>query len=260
MRRYSCQRRLRIAGEAADVDLAFTLSRLGDVVAVLHAHEGIHGDAEGLFDAQGHFRGEGGAFVEQRGESRAGDAEDAGGVRHGETVGVDDLVLDEAARVGGVLHADAGCGAHGFLLVIVFVVEVDDLDLIAVDAEREAPVPGDEEAPGALSVAGELMGLPGRNGADFFRALHVLQEGDHASQLRDHRGGEAAAVVSFDEAPQSLVDHVPDLHERSVSNNPSSVKRRFTPNKSDEGARGKSFPPHFFWPLPLSRLVVILLV
>ena len=105
--------RLRVAGEPRHVDLAFSLSCLGDVVAVLHSHEGVHGDAEGLFDAQGHFWGEGGAFVEKGGEGRAGDAEDAGGVGYREVVGLDDLVLHEAAGVGGVLHADAGCCAHG---------------------------------------------------------------------------------------------------------------------------------------------------
>ena len=104
---------LRFAGEARNIELAFALSRLGYVVAGLHAHEGVHRDAEGLLDAQGHFRGEAGAFLEEAGEGRAGDAEDAGGVGCREAVGLDGLVLHEAAGMGGALHADAGCCAHG---------------------------------------------------------------------------------------------------------------------------------------------------
>ena len=58
-------------------------------------------------------------FVEEGGEGRAGDAEHAGGVGHRDAVGLDDLVLHEAAGMGGGLHADAGGDAHGGLLVIV---------------------------------------------------------------------------------------------------------------------------------------------
>lgn len=69
----SRQCRLRVTGKAGDVSLAFPLSRLGDVVAGLRAHEGVHRDAEGFLDALGNFGGEAGAFVEEGEQGRAGD-------------------------------------------------------------------------------------------------------------------------------------------------------------------------------------------
>ena len=46
----------RLALEGRDLDLPFPLACLGDVVAVLHPHERIHRDAEGLLNTQRHFR------------------------------------------------------------------------------------------------------------------------------------------------------------------------------------------------------------
>jgi hypothetical protein len=40
---------------------------------------------------------------------------------------------------------------------MIFIVEVDDLDLVTVDAKRHPPVLGHEQAPGSLPVAGQLM-------------------------------------------------------------------------------------------------------
>jgi hypothetical protein len=50
--------------EAADVDVLFAFAGLGDVVGGLHAHEGVHLDAEGFFDAQGHVAREIGFAVQ----------------------------------------------------------------------------------------------------------------------------------------------------------------------------------------------------
>ena len=58
-------------------------------------------------------------FVEEGGKGRAGDVEGECGVGHREAVGLDDLVLHEAAGVGGGLHADAGHCAHDGLPVVV---------------------------------------------------------------------------------------------------------------------------------------------
>jgi hypothetical protein len=65
--RNSRQRRHRVAG---DVDLAFSLSCLGDVLPVLHAQESVHRDAEGFFEAQSHLVGKGVVLVEEGGRGR----------------------------------------------------------------------------------------------------------------------------------------------------------------------------------------------
>ena len=43
--------------------------------------------------------------------------------------------------------------------MVIFIVEVDYLDFGLVDPERDPPVLGHEKAPGAFSIASELMGL-----------------------------------------------------------------------------------------------------
>src|SRR3546814_4247865 len=125
---------------------------------------------------------------------------------------LDDLMLDETAGVGRVLQADTCNRSHSHLLVGIFIGEVEDLDLVAVDPKRHPPVFGDEQAPRSLAVAGQHMGLPARHGAKLVLPLHVLKESDHAPDLGDNGGLKAAFIVMFDESPQSLVDHVSDLH------------------------------------------------
>ena len=78
---------------------------VGDVEGVLHAHEGLHIDAEGFFETEGHFAGEAGVGVEQGGEGGAGDLEDLGGLGYGEAVGFDDFGPEEVAGVDGIEHA-----------------------------------------------------------------------------------------------------------------------------------------------------------
>src|SRR3546814_20183391 len=117
-------------------------------------------------------------------------------------------MLDETAGVGRVLQAHTCKRSHGHLLVVIFIVEVDDLDLVAVDPKRHPPVLGDEQAPRSLAVAGQHMGLPARHGAKLVLPLHVLQESDHAPDLGDTGGVKAAFIVMFDESTPSLVDNV----------------------------------------------------
>jgi len=52
------------AVKALDADFPFALAGLGDVVGRLHPHEGVHLDAESLFDAQRHIAGQGRLEVE----------------------------------------------------------------------------------------------------------------------------------------------------------------------------------------------------
>jgi hypothetical protein len=91
-------------GDAGDADLLLALAGLGDVVGRLHTHEGVHFDAEGFLDAEGHVTGEVGLGVEQAGKGGPGDAEGCGCGGDGEAGGREDLGTDEIAGVGWVLH------------------------------------------------------------------------------------------------------------------------------------------------------------
>lgn len=89
-----------------DGDFVFPQAGAGNVVAVLHPHQRVHGDAERLLDPQGHFGGQLRAFVQQRRQRRPGHAQRLGGVRYGEAQGLHNLALYEPAGVGGGFHAD----------------------------------------------------------------------------------------------------------------------------------------------------------
>lgn len=63
---------------------------------------------------------------------------------------------------------DSSCGcpaspSSSRLLAVVFVVEIDDLDLRLVDLERYAPIAGDAEAPCAVPIACQVMRFPARH-------------------------------------------------------------------------------------------------
>ena len=64
------------------------LRGLGDFVCGLHAHQGVHSDAEGFFNAERHVAGEGGFAVEQTGEGWAGDLKRCGCRCHREALSV----------------------------------------------------------------------------------------------------------------------------------------------------------------------------
>jgi hypothetical protein len=58
--------------------------------------------------------------------------------------------------------------------MVIFIVNVHDL--VAFNAEGQASVARDEEAPYAFPAAGELVGLPRWKGRERLRLLHVLQK------------------------------------------------------------------------------------
>src|SRR3546814_14311362 len=79
-----------------------------------------------------------------------------------------DLMLDETAGVGRVLQAATCNRSHSHLLVVIFIVEVDDLDLASVDPTCPPPVIGSERSPRSLSIAGMPWVLPARPVATLF--------------------------------------------------------------------------------------------
>jgi hypothetical protein len=81
-----------------------------------------------------------------------------------------------------------------------------------VDAKRQSPIPGHRQAPGALPIASQLMGLPAWDSFQFGFFLHVLKKGDHTAQLLYDRRLDAARVISLNEAPKALMKNIPNLY------------------------------------------------
>jgi len=60
--------------------------------------------------------------------------------------------------------------------MVIFKIESDYFSLAWFDPERDPPVLGDYQAPGALSISRKLMGPPRRNVLEFANVVHLLQE------------------------------------------------------------------------------------
>ena len=97
------------------------------------------------------------------------------------------------------------------------ILKVQVTDFFFVDAEGQPPVRRDVQASDALAVAGQLMGFPHRDRPQFVFAFHVLQEGQHHTELIHGRGGQALCAVFRVEAFDALVNDVPYLHVISVA-------------------------------------------
>ena len=110
--------------------------------------------------------------------------------------------------------------------MVVLEVEVDDFP--AFDAEGDAPVAADGEAPGPFAVARELMRAPALNGLQGGGARGVLQEGQDVDDLRDECRREACRVVVCHQLPQSAVSNASDVHKEGYQGVVWPDKRHFT--------------------------------
>jgi hypothetical protein len=86
-------------------------------------------------------------------------------------------------------------------LVVVLVIKVDDLDFGLVDPQGDAPVTGDEQAPGAFAFAGQLIGFRDWHEPQFAFLPHVLKEGDDLADLWHDGRRQSRVVVPLDETP-----------------------------------------------------------
>jgi hypothetical protein len=131
--------------ERPDPDCTLALPGPCDIVRSLHAHEGIHPDAEGLFDTQRHIPGQVGLAVEQAGQGRPGNLEHPSRGRHGQISWFDNLGPNEIPRMGRVQHT------HGssllLFLVVILKIHVAYLVLDGVNMEGQPPVTCDVQAP-----------------------------------------------------------------------------------------------------------------
>ena len=95
----------------------------------------------------------------------------------------------------------------------MIVLEIDvPQDAVLIDAEGQPPVPGDEQAPDALAVPGELMSAPPRRRLQFLDPGHILQEGEYEPQLLDRPGVHFRGVIVLEKPPKTFVDEAADLH------------------------------------------------
>ncbi len=67
--------------------------------------------------------------------------------------------------------------------MVVF--KVDIRNFAFIDLESQPPISSDVKTPDAFSIAGKLVSLPLREDAQYFRVLHILQEGQHCPELPD---------------------------------------------------------------------------
>ena len=88
-----------------------------------------------------------------------------------------------------------GIAVAPFVLVIVFQIHVADFSVCAFDAKRQAPVARDAQAPRPLAVAGQHMGSPGWQRAQFLRILHVVEECQHLTEFVHRIGGKTLGVT-----------------------------------------------------------------
>src|ERR1035437_9389243 len=97
-----------------------------------------------------------------------------------------------------------------FSSVIIFII---DIRYLAVpDLECQAPVARDVQAPHSLAVPGKLVGFPQWESTQFFRVLHVLQEGQHCAELVHGIRRQAFSAVLQVEPFQALMDEIPYFH------------------------------------------------
>ena len=97
------------------------------------------------------------------------------------------------------------------------VLKVQVTDFVFFDAQRQPPVRRDVQAPDAPAVASQPVGLPHRDRSQFVFAFHVLQEGEHHTELIHGRGRYALRAVFREQAFDALVNDVPYLRVISVA-------------------------------------------
>jgi hypothetical protein len=84
------------------------------------------------------------------------------------------------------------------------VLEVQVHDFFVLDPECHPPVAGDMQAPGALAVAGQNVGLPPAKGAQPLRGLHRVEERQHLAKLGHGVRAQALRGVLLVQAAQTL--------------------------------------------------------
>src|SRR5258708_2646887 len=101
-----------------DRDTLCVFSHFRHVVGELHAEKVVHVGAEGLFDAQGHFRRQGGLAVQKVGERGAAYLQNLRCFRHGEAESFDDFGSYQVAWMRRILHGIFGVLGNIILAIL----------------------------------------------------------------------------------------------------------------------------------------------
>src|SRR5438552_3178806 len=94
-----------------------------------------------------------------------------------------------------------GHAEHVGLLMIVFVVEIDDPLFGFVNPERDSPVPRHGQTPTPLANAGKLVRTPRGNRSEFVGAFHLLEKRNDFSYLFYKLRWQTRSVVIDDQPP-----------------------------------------------------------
>jgi len=132
------------------MDLVFVAAGLGEVIRSLKAEPEFGGGPTSFFEADGHFGRDGGVPVEQAREGMAGDAEDLSRFGHAQVEGIQAILLESWSRMRGILHGHDRRPSYS-----VIIDEVDTVDVTFFQAENDAPVARDANAPIAFPSASQ---------------------------------------------------------------------------------------------------------
>jgi len=84
--------------------------------------------------------------------------------------------------------------------MVILIIEVNNLAFYLIHAKRYAPVPRNAQAPNSFPVAGELVGFPAWNVAQFLHVLHFLQERHNVAHFLNHSRRQTGSIIALDEA------------------------------------------------------------
>ena len=97
--------------------------------------------------------------------------------------------------------------------MVILIIQVEDFSFGPVDSERDPPIACDGETPCSLAVDSKLMPFPVRYIVELLGVFHFLQEGHNVADPLHNIGGQAGSIIMLNEAPQSPMDHVSNLHK-----------------------------------------------
>ena len=96
--------------------------------------------------------------------------------------------------------------------MIIFQIHAVDFAGLRVDAKRQTPVSGDVEAPCAFAVAGQHVHCPRGKSPQFLWVFHVVEEGEHLTQLVRRIGRDPFGAVFRVEPLETLMNKVAYFH------------------------------------------------
>ncbi len=97
-----------------------------------------------------------------------------------------------------------------------------------INPKSDSPVAGDGQAPRPTPITRKHVRFPRRDAKKLRGIIHGNEEGDNRADLPNNRSGQLRGIVPLNEAPQSLVDHVANLHTKAYQSECGAVKLCFT--------------------------------